>query len=101
MSKSDEFPKFKNEGEEADWWASPAGRTYLKKRSAEAMARGEKLQPSPLVTQMRNAKTTQIAIRLPEADIAAARKIAERKGVGYQTLIKMILHEGLAREGRG
>jgi predicted DNA binding CopG/RHH family protein len=42
----------------------------------------------------------QIAIRLPEADIAQARKLAERKGLGYQTLLKMLVHEGLVREGR-
>jgi predicted DNA binding CopG/RHH family protein len=42
----------------------------------------------------------QIAIRLPETDIAQARKIAERKGIGYQTLLKMLVHEGLQREGR-
>ena len=42
----------------------------------------------------------QIAIRLPAADLAQARKIAERKGIGYQTLVKMLVHEGLARESR-
>jgi hypothetical protein len=31
-----EMPKFKNESEEADWWASPAGRAYVKRKSAEA-----------------------------------------------------------------
>jgi predicted DNA binding CopG/RHH family protein len=56
---------------------------------------------SPLVAELsRKKKSTQIAIRLPETDIAQARKIAERKGIGYQTLLKMLLHEGLEREGR-
>ena len=32
----------------------------------------------------------QIAIRLPEADIEQARKIASRKGIGYQTFLKML-----------
>jgi len=30
----------------------------------------------------------------------AAREIAARKGVGYQTLLKMLVHEGLRREAR-
>jgi predicted DNA binding CopG/RHH family protein len=48
---------------------------------------------------MLNKKSSvQIAIRLPEADLAQARKIAGRKGIGYQTLLKMFVHEGLARE---
>jgi predicted DNA binding CopG/RHH family protein len=42
----------------------------------------------------------QIAIRLPEADLLQARKIAERKGIAYQTLLKMLVHEGLGREAR-
>jgi predicted DNA binding CopG/RHH family protein len=43
----------------------------------------------------------QIAIRLPETDLAQARKIAERKGIGYQTLLKMLVREGLTREAGG
>jgi hypothetical protein len=35
------------------------------------------------------------ASRSPERE-----KLAERKGLGYQTLLKMIVHEGLAREAR-
>jgi predicted DNA binding CopG/RHH family protein len=42
--------------------------------------------------------SVQIAIRLPEADLAQARKIAGRKGIGYQTLLKMLVHEDLASE---
>ena len=100
MPKTDEFPKFKNESDEADWWASAAGRAFVKRRSAEVRARGEKPKGSPLVNRLIKDRSVQIALRLPQADLAAARKIAERKGVGYQTLIKMIVHEGLAREGR-
>ena len=44
--------------------------------------------------------SVQIAIRLPEADLAQTRKIAERKGIGYQTLLKMLVREGLTREAR-
>jgi predicted DNA binding CopG/RHH family protein len=48
---------------------------------------------------MLNKKSSvRIAIRLPEADLAEARKIAGRKGVGHQTLLKLLVHEGLARE---
>lgn len=44
--------------------------------------------------------SVQIAIRLPEADIREAHKIAERKGIGYQTLLKMFVREGLQAEAR-
>ena len=39
----------------------------------------------------------QIALRLPSPNLAKAREIAERKGIGYQTLLKMLVHEGLPR----
>jgi predicted DNA binding CopG/RHH family protein len=41
-----------------------------------------------------------MALRLPEPDVARAREIAARKGIGYQTLLKMLVHEGLRREAR-
>ena len=36
-----------------------------------------------------------VALRIPEADLALARKQAERKGLPYQTYIKSLLHETL------
>jgi len=96
-----EIPKFKNESDEAEWWASAAGRSYVKRKSRALRAKGVRAGGSLLVAQLSGkGKSTQIAIRLPEADIAQARKIAERKGVGYQTLLKMLVHEGLRRESR-
>jgi predicted DNA binding CopG/RHH family protein len=90
-----EMPKFKNQSEEADWWASRAGRDYVKRKSSGLKATG-----SNLVAKLNKKSSIQIAIRLPEADIAQARKLAERKGLGYQTLLKMLVHEGLERETR-
>jgi hypothetical protein len=99
--KAIEIPKFKTESDEAEWWASAAGRSYVKRKSRALQTQGVRAAGSPLVAQLNGKrKSTQIAIRLPEADIAQARKIAERKGVGYQTLLKMLVHEGLRREGR-
>jgi hypothetical protein len=95
------IPKFKNESDEAEWWASTAGRSYVKRKSSSQHAKGVRAGGSHLVAELsRKRKSTQIAIRLPEADIAQARKIAERKGIGYQTLLKMLVHEGLQPEGR-
>lgn len=44
--------------------------------------------------------SVQIALRLPSPDLDRAREIADRKGIGYQTLLKMLVHEGLRREER-
>jgi len=95
-----EMPKFRNESEEADWWASPAGRAYVKRKSAEAQLKRTKAAGSSLVAKLAGRPSVQIALRLPEADIAQAREIAGRKGIGYQTLLKMFVREGLPREAR-
>jgi predicted DNA binding CopG/RHH family protein len=98
--KTPELPRLKSESEEADWWASRAGREYVKQKSAEAQSKGIKARGSLLVAKMNRKRSEQIAIRLPHGDLAQARKLAERKGIGYQTLLKMLVHEGLAREAR-
>ncbi len=98
-----EIPEFKTESREADWWASAEGRAFLKKKSKESRTNGIKPAGSKLVTRLNQTQpraSTQIALRLPDADLEQARKIAERKGIGYQTLLKMLVHEGLEREAR-
>jgi predicted DNA binding CopG/RHH family protein len=98
MKRIDQVPKFTNENQEAKWWASPDGREFLKRQSSDSAARKQK--GSPLVGKLGKANSVQIALRLPEPDIAKAREIAGRKGIGYQTLLKMLVHEGLQREAR-
>jgi predicted DNA binding CopG/RHH family protein len=39
-----------------------------------------------------------ISIRLPAPDIAAAQRLARKKGIPYQTYIKTLLHDVLERE---
>lgn len=99
MENEVKMPQFKNESDEADWWASEEGREFVRQKS-EISERGKQLKGSRLVEGLRKANTVQIALRLPQSDLAEARKIATRKGIGYQTLLKMILHEGLEREAR-
>lgn len=52
------------------------------------------------MAKFKKKSSVQIALRLPDTDLAQARKIAERKGIGYQTLLKMLVREGLLREAR-
>jgi len=92
--KAIQIPTFKNESEEADWWASAQGREFVKQK-ATISAKG-----SRLVGQLKRTASVQIALRLPEPDVARARELATRKGIGYQTLLKMLVHEGLRREAR-
>ena len=94
------IPVFKSESDEADWWASGARREFVQQKSAESASKGKVLMGSPLVARLDKSGSVQIALRPPEADLAEARRIAARKSIGYQTLLKMLLHEGLRREAR-
>ncbi len=94
------MPKFASEAQEADWWAGPEGRRFVKQKAAGTTKKGGAAQGSRLVGRLNKAASVQIALRLPEPDVANAREIAARKGIGYQTLLKMLVHEGLRREAR-
>jgi predicted DNA binding CopG/RHH family protein len=94
------MPEFANEAEESDWWASRQGRDFVK-QNADAPARDAAApKGSRLVRKLNRIASVQIALRLPETDLTKARELATRKGVGYQTLLKMLVHEGLRREAR-
>lgn len=99
-AKQTTIPVFKTEGEEADWWTSRAGRAFVKKNSAASAADQKRPEGSRLVSGLSERSSVQIALRLPETDLAVARRIAARKGIGYQTLLKMLVREGLEREAQ-
>ena len=94
------MPKFVDEAHEADWWASREGRQFVKQKAAGTGKKGGVRSGSRLVGQLNKVASVQIALRLPEPDVAKARELATRKGIGYQTLLKMLVHEGLRREAR-
>ena len=90
-------PKFATEAEEARWWFE--NRKMVEKEFRRAMRSGtvrhgtaQKLIQSPT--------SRNITIRMPIADIDRARVMAEKKGLGYQTYMKMLLREALDREAR-
>jgi predicted DNA binding CopG/RHH family protein len=41
-----------------------------------------------------------VSIRIDPTDLSRARAQAERRGLRYQTYLKMVLHEALEREDR-
>ena len=100
LKKTIQMPKFNNESDEADWWASREDREFVKQKAAGTAKKGGTPRGSGLVGQLNKVASVQIALRLPEPDVAKARELATRKGIGYQTLLKMLVHEGLRREAR-
>jgi len=77
-----------------------AGHFMYDEQPAEVRSKGSKTSGSSPVAKLSEKRSVQIAIRLPGADLERAREVADRKGIGYQTLLKMLVHAGLAREAR-
>ena len=109
--KSTEIPNFKSEAEEAGWYATPAGRRQTQREFERAIKDGTlivnpkglnipRTDPKILAELLAHAKaraTQSISLRVPVADIEAAKKIAARRGIGYQTVLKQAIRDGLKR----
>ena len=91
-------PNFSSEAEEAQWWYDH--REEVTKAFEEAAARGELRTGSvaKLARQAATGITPTTTIRLDPQDICRARALAARRGVRYQTYLKMLIHEALATE---
>ena len=82
-------PKFRDEAEEARWWERISDATF--DFALEHGLKGKR--PAPGLSR-------PTSIRLPAKDLERARKLAATKGIGYQTYLKMLLHEALGKEER-
>ncbi len=83
------IPKFRTEAAEAEWWDShPEVATEVMKRAIKS---GKARRAVPLKS---------VTMRLPAPDIQSAQDLAQKKGLPYQTYIKMLLHEALEKERR-
>ena len=88
------IPKFENETEEANWlYENSEG---LAAEFHQAVLEGRVRQG----TLKKRGITPPTTIRLAPEDISRARTLAERRGLRYQTYLKMLIHEGLEREER-
>jgi predicted DNA binding CopG/RHH family protein len=100
------MPVFATEAEEADWWYK--NRNTHGKQLLDAVKNGEAqvLTKERLRERIAASKKTPapvVALRIPEADLALARKQAEQKGLPYQTYIKIVVARNThrARKAKG
>jgi len=91
-------PAFRSEAEEARWW--DAHRAELDRDLEDAARKGTLKTLTPAALLKRVSASRVISIRLQEADLAKLRRLAAQKGLPYQTYMKSLLHEALAREER-
>lgn len=88
MRKADKrIPKFKNEDEEREFWATHSPLDYFDSKKLKR-ASFPKLKPS----------LKSISIRLPEDMLAELKILANKKDVPYQSLAKIYLARQIALE---
>lgn len=99
MKNESQIPSFETEDEEAKWWFDHREQTadWLEKAAAEG--RTKKLAQIRTDRRTRGVTPT-VSIRIDPADVARAKALAERRGLRYQTYLKMLLHQALEREGK-
>jgi len=85
--KKKRIPKFRNEDEERDFWASHDSTEYIDWSEAKNVTM-PKLKPT--------LKT--ISIRLPEIMIEELKLMANKRDVPYQSLMKIFLAERVEKE---
>lgn len=85
-------PMFESEAQEARWWA--ANPDYILAQFESAKMEGKLGQGS--VTRRGITPTT--TIRLDPGDIRLAKMQAEKRGLKYQTYLKMLIHQALVQE---
>lgn len=98
--------------DDPDWYASPEGRRETQREFERALRNGNLARSSGvkvartdpkllalLVEQAKQRATKAVSIRIPVADLERARAIAQKKGVGYQSVMKEAIREGLKRVG--
>ena len=82
---------FANEAEEAAWWESHEDELFEEFKKATAEGR------VGIGTVAKRAALPSTTIRLDPEDIAKARVQAEKRGLRYQTYLKMLIHEQLIK----
>lgn len=81
------IPKFKNEDEERDFWATADTSEYFNWSKAQ-----------PVIFPNLKPSTESISLRLTSILLARIKELANKKDVPYQSLIKMFLSERVEQE---
>ena len=83
------IPKFDTEAQEQEFWSAHDSTDYVDWSKAQRITFG-RLKPS----------TQTISIRLPVALLEDLKRLANKRDVPYQSLVKIFLAERVAQEQR-
>ncbi|HTQ55442.1 MAG TPA: hypothetical protein VMI94_13330 [Bryobacteraceae bacterium] len=98
--------------DESEWYSTPEGSRQTQREFARALKSGTLVRSTGsriaktdmrllrrLMRQAKEKTTRAISIRVPIVDLERARHIAKTSGIGYQTVLKEAIREGLKRAG--
>jgi len=88
------LPEFKSEKEEAEFWDAHNSLDYIESDEPVEM----ELAPELAAKIRERTQTKQVTLRLRVSQIEAAKEIARRKDIPYQTLIRSWIAEAIRRE---
>ena len=97
MARVRQIPQFRTEAEEAGWWDKQGSRIAGDMEVATAAGEDLTIVPAPLA---RAIAAKNVTIRLSLKDLEKARRQAQRRGLRYQTYVKMLLHQALEADAR-
>lgn len=87
--QSKSIPRFKNEDEERDFWATHSAVDYF-----------DFLKPVKLDLSHLKPSTSPVTVRLPQGLLEDLRRLANRRDVPYQSFLKIYLAERVEAEMR-
>ena len=90
------IPKFSSDREAADFWSASDSTAYAAHLEEERVTVNPRLRRR---IAERAAQKEAITLRLETQQIERAKLVAQRKSIPYQTLMRMWIAEGLAKEG--
>ena len=88
------LPCFGNEKEEAEFWDTHNSLDYIESDEQVEI----ELAPELAAKTKERSKTKRITLRLRVSQIEAAKEIAKKKDIPYQTLMRSWITEGIRRE---
>jgi predicted DNA binding CopG/RHH family protein len=92
-------PGFATEADEAKWWYENRDAHGEQLIASVKTGAAQPLTRKKLLERLASSKeltSPVVALRIPAADLALAKKQAEQKGLPYRTYLKSLLHETLA-----
>jgi predicted DNA binding CopG/RHH family protein len=95
VKRKSKAPNFRSDRKAADFWATHDSARYVRDLKEEPVTVDTALRRRVVE---RAAAKKAVTLRLENQQIARAKEVARRKSVPYQTLMRMWIAEGLAKE---